>query len=370
MINVLVTGANGFIGKHLVEALLRRKDVNLRTYVRGDNLDSVLPNVDVIYHLAGVNRPENEDDHRKINYGLTKEIIDKLVSLNAHPTFVLASSSQSDLSNAYGKSKRLAEELVEKWPNQTGGTSIIYKLKNVFGKWCRPNYNSVVATFCHNIANDLTIQISDCDKSLHLVYIDDVVRSFINILDEEDIGKMYRTIYPEYYITLGNLADIIQSFYESRKTLKMPCMRNRFDQELYATYMSYVNHSKLNYDLDTKIDNRGCLAEFIKSDSFGQIFVSRTNPGITRGNHYHHTKIEKFFVLEGDAIVRLRSIKPGDVKDVKQFSVSGKKWEIVEIPPGHTHSIENVGNTDMVAVFWASEVFNSEKPDTIFENVI
>jgi UDP-2-acetamido-2,6-beta-L-arabino-hexul-4-ose reductase len=249
---------------------------------------------------------------------------------------------------------------------QTGAPVLIYRLKNTFGKWCRPNYNSVVATFCHNIANDLPIQISDPDRELDLVYVDDVVNAFLAELALETGSSGSREI-PSYRLTLGDLAGRIQSFQDMRANLLIPDFTLRFNQQLYATYLSYVPDEDRRHQLQIKADQRGCLSEFVKSAHFGQLFVSRTKPGVTRGNHYHHTKSEKFFVVEGEAVIRMRHVER---REVVEYRVCGEALQVIDVPPGYTHSIENIGPGDMVTLFWASEIFDPDRPDTYFLPVL
>ncbi len=378
MQTILVTGSAGFIGKHLMEAFGRRPDVRVVGFDLGntaEELDRALTEADIIYHLAGVNRPQDPGEFQTGNAGFTETLCTSLQRLGRKPTIVLSSSIQAELDNPYGVSKREAEQVLQVWSQKTGGRCVIFRLKNVFGKWCRPNYNSVTATFCHNIAHDLPIAISDPNKELELVYIDDVVAAFAAVLDEKSAPELssYRQVARSVKITLGALAAKIQSFRQSRQSLRLPSFADEFTRGLYATYLSYLEASDLAYSLDLKTDNRGCLAEFMKSEHFGQIFVSRTKPGITRGNHYHHTKTEKFLVVEGEAVIRLRAIQPGGEGQrpaVIEHRVSGRDFRVVDIPPGYTHSVENVGNTETVVLFWASEVFDPLQPDTSFLPVL
>ena len=279
------------------------------------------------------------------------------------PLLVLSSSTQAALDNPYGLSKRQAEDAVFDFGRETGASVFVFRLPGVFGKWCRPNYNSVVATFCHNIARDLPIAISDPAREIELVYIDDVVRAFIGIMDGRlpvSDGK-YCLAEPTYRISLGALAETIQGFRDSRVSLALPDMSDPFIRALYATYVSYLPADSFAYALTQRTDPRGELAELLKSPHIGQIFVSRTRPGITRGNHYHDTKVEKFVVLEGDAVIRFRHILGGDVIE---YPVSGREFRVVDIPPGYTHSIENVGQNDLIVLFWADEIFDPDIPDT------
>jgi UDP-2-acetamido-2,6-beta-L-arabino-hexul-4-ose reductase len=311
-----------------------------------------------------VNRPEKPEDFQTGNAGFTSEICENLVKLGRRPCLVLSSSIQAALDNAYGQSKRGAETAVESWARQHEASAVIFRLKNVFGKWCRPNYNSVTATFCHNIAHDLPITISDPNRELDLVYIDHVIEAMLGVLDQVPKPGIaeYREVSKSFRTTLGDLAARIRSFRESRRTLRLPTFEDEFTRCLYATYLSYLDGPEFSYRLEAKHDPRGSLAEFMKSEQFGQIFVSRTKPGITRGNHYHHTKTEKFLVLEGEAVIRFRHI---DGKEIIEHQVSGAEYRVLDIPPGYTHSIENVGTGEMVVLFWASEIFDPARPDTI-----
>jgi UDP-2-acetamido-2,6-beta-L-arabino-hexul-4-ose reductase len=404
-----------------MEALGRNQTVRAIGYDLGvpdSELDRALGEADVIFHLAGVNRPQNVDEFKQGNTGFTEQICAKLEALKRTPLVVMSSSIQAELDNPYGISKRMAEKALMAWSERTGATAIVFRLKNVFGKWCRPNYNSVTATFCHNIAHNLPIAISDPARELDLVYIDDVIHALTSVLypPSSDVrpptsdlrplasdlrppasdlrpltsGFSYREVERSFKVTLGDLASKIRSFRESRTTLKLPPMDDAFTRCLYATYLSYLDGPDFSYGLDIKTDPRGSLAEFMKSAPFGQIFVSRTKPGITRGNHYHHTKTEKFLVVEGDAVIRfrkidpaacppssdlrpltsdLRPLAPGSSQPVIEHKVSGREFKVVDIPPGYTHSIENVGTTEMVVLFWASEIFDPSHPDTFAANV-
>jgi UDP-2-acetamido-2,6-beta-L-arabino-hexul-4-ose reductase len=266
------------------------------------------------------------------------------------------------MDNPYGQSKLAAEGYLRQYAEETGAVVVIFRFTNIFGKWCRPNYNSAVATFCHNIAHHQPVTVSDPARELELVYIDDVVASLAALLDSAGIGgRAYLAeALPSRRITLGDLVARITQFRAMRTTLTLPDFSDRFIRNLYATYLSYLSLDELAYPLEVKADARGALAEFIKSASLGQIFVSRTRPGITRGNHYHHTKTEKFLVLEGEGIIRFRLVTGGEVAS---HHVSGQAWRVVDIPPGTTHSIENVGQTDLITLFWSSEVFDPKKPD-------
>ena len=365
MKHVLVTGANGFIGKNLCVALRRTANVDLLTF-DVDNAESslvdYLQRCDLIYHLAGVNRPDAIEDFEKVNSGLTETIVRHLREMRRSPYMVMASSIQAALDNPYGISKRKAEDALERYCDDGKGGVTIYRLPNVFGKWCRPNYNSVVATFCHSIAKGLDITITDAQKELELVYIDDVVSQFLSHLHGDTVAGLSRSeVTPVHKVTLGELAERIYSLKNIRTTLKIPELSDPLTRKLHATLLSYFEINQLDYPLQQRTDNRGTLAELLKSDGFGQIFVSRTKPGVVRGNHYHDSKVEKFCVIEGEAIIRFRHI----ITNVTaQYRVCGEEFRVVDIAPGYTHSIENVGGGDMITLFWANEVFDASKPDT------
>jgi UDP-2-acetamido-2,6-beta-L-arabino-hexul-4-ose reductase len=365
LVTVAVTGSRGFIGKNLLEALARREDIVVRTYdvdSIGD-LRSLLEGVDIVYHLAGVNRPQTESEFEEGNVSFTRELIDNLVQMSQKPTVVFSSSIQAELDNPYGLSKKKAEDLLTEYQSQTGAPVYIYRLPGVFGKWSRPNYNTVVATFCHNIARGLGIQVSDPERVIELAYIDDVVKGFVGILSKPVRNLHYCQVTPTYEVSLGDLAELIYSFRNSRTSLHIPDFQDRFNQCLYATYLSFLPEDDFSYHPELKSDQRGNLAELIKSPHFGQIFVSTTRPGITRGNHYHNTKTEKFIVVKGQADIYFRHIHSDQVLT---YRVSGGQPEIVDIPPGYTHSIKNVGEDELVVLFWANQVFDPDDPDTYF----
>lgn len=368
---VLVTGANGFVGRNLCVDLARREGLELFRYdvdSEPGELDVALRQADIIFHLAGVNRPQNPEEFSTGNTGLTDLICCKLIDLKRKPKIVLASSIQAALDNPYGASKRAAEDVLKNYADRTDASAVVHRFRNLFGKWCRPNYNSVTATFCHNIAHDLPIQISNPANVVDLTYIDDVVAALAAELSSSDAGvfKMAEPLV-SYQTTLGELAALIRSFRDQRKTLLLPDFSNPFVKALYSTYLTYLEPDDFAYTLDIKTDNRGSLAECIKTTSAGQIFISRTKPGITRGNHYHHTKTEKFIVVQGEALIRFRHITTDQVIEIR---VRGEQYKVVDIPPGYTHSIENVGSDELVTLFWANEMFNPAKPDTVFLPVV
>ncbi len=363
---VLVTGAQGFIGKNLVAWLKQRPGLSVLEFDQDNHpqdLAAMLAEADQVFHLAGVNRPRDEAEFQTGNVDTTRLVCAELLRLGRPVPIVLASSIQVVLDNPYGVSKRQAEEVVRNYVEQSGAQGTIYRLKNVFGKWCRPNYNSVVATFCYNTALNLPVAISDPGKELELIYVDDVIAQFAQELERESApgGLLYREVTPAYRITLGRLAELIQSFRQMRQTLYVPDLAVDLTRKLYGTYLAYLEHDDFAYTLDKKCDPRGCLAEFVKAAAFGQLFVSRTAPGVTRGNHYHHTKTEKFLVVEGEAVIRFRQLSGGEPIE---YRVRGEDFRVLDIPPGYTHSIENVGAGELVTLFWASEVFDPSHPDT------
>jgi len=371
MKTVLVTGYNGFIGKNLIATLNRIENIEILRYGRENSIDQLrefVGKADFIFHLAGVNRPIDPGDFERGNKELTEQLIHLIVEQGRSIPMLISSSIQAEQDHAYGRSKRQAEEAVIAYGEQTDAEIMIYRLPNVFGKWCKPNYNSVVATFCYNIAHDLPIQIHDRDTQLNLVYIDEVVEEFVQAMMGSANRKEgpYCSVSCSYHISLGELADTLSRFRESRKTLVLEYEQQDLDRLLYSTYLSYLDESDFSYQLEMKRDQRGWLAEFIKSNQAGQIFISRTKPGVTRGNHWHHTKVEKFLVIDGEAIIKFRHISASDEFGYK---VSGEQLQVLDIPPGYTHSITNTGDRDVITLFWANEIFNAEKPDTYYLEV-
>jgi UDP-2-acetamido-2,6-beta-L-arabino-hexul-4-ose reductase len=346
--------------------LLERKDCETRIFDQDNSVEDLkiwALGADLIFHLAGVNRPQDPMDFKTGNVGLTERMCQFLREGGRSPKIVFSSSAQAELDNPYGASKAKAENVLRQFSSDTGACVRIYRLKNLFGKWCRPNYNSVTATFCHNIANNLPIAISDPARELELSYVDDVVAAFLAEIDGGQASGEAGAEISTYKIQLGDLAGRIQAFHEMRNTLTLPDFADWFNRALYATYLSYVLPTEILHSLEIKSDARGSLAEFIKQKHFGQIFVSRTMSGVTRGNHYHHTKTEKFFVVEGDGLIRMRAVEGGPVKE---YHVTGSAYQVIDIPPGFTHSITNVGLGEMVTLFWSSEMFDPNRPDTYY----
>lgn len=367
---ILVTGAKGFVGKNLVAELKNKRnheifecDIN----TTDEELEEFTKKCEFVFHLAGVNRPEKEEDFMKGNFGFTSVLLDKLKKNNNKSPILITSSIQAKLDNPYGKSKKAGEDLIFNYAKKTGVQVYVYRLTNLFGKWCRPNYNSVVATFCNNIANNLPIKINDSEVELNLAYIDDVLNEFINAMNgQASIKDNYGYIPVTYTVKLGKIADLINKFKEIRENLQIPNMNDEFEKKLYSTYLSYLPENEFSYPVKMNIDNRGSFTELLKTKERGQVSVNISKPGIVKGNHWHHTKNEKFIVVSGEGIIRFRKI---DSEKVIEYKVSGERLEIVDIPCGYTHNIENVGNTDMVTIMWANEIFDPNKPDTYYMEV-
>ncbi len=368
--NILVTGAKGFVGKNLIAELRNRNYTNIFEYdvdTNRDLFDVYTKNCEFVFHLAGVNRPNNQDEFMQTNSGFTSSLLDSLNKHNNKAPVLITSSIQVEFDNLYGKSKKAGEDLMFSYEKETGTKIFVYRLPNVFGKWCRPNYNSAVATFCNNIAAELPIRVNDPNIEMNLVYIDDVVDEFINALEGKENRKdSYCYVETMHSIKLGNIVDLLKSFRESRETRSIPDMSDGFTKKLYSTYLSYLPDNQFSYPLKMNVDDRGSFTEFIKTVDRGQVSINISKPGITKGNHWHHTKNEKFLVVSGQGIIKFRKI---DSDKVIEYHVSGDKLEVVDIPTGYTHSIINIGNTDMVTVMWANEAFNPDKPDTIFLEV-
>lgn len=374
MKKILVTGSNGFVGKNTVVALNEAKKYEVLTIDRNnteEELKKATLDADFIVHLAGVNRPKETKEFYEGNGGLTEKIVGFLKEENKNTPILITSSTHAVLDNDYGKSKKQSEDALVKYSDECDAKVYIFRLPNLFGKWCRPNYNSAVSTFCYNIAHDLDVWVNDPSIELNLVYIDDVVAAIMDSI--EDIGansvqidKYYYEVTTVYKRTLGNIVDSLKMFRNMRKSLLIPDLSDGFNKALYSTYLTYLEEDDFSYFLDKKEDNRGWLAELVKSERFGQMFVSKTHPGITRGNHWHHTKTEKFIVIQGQANIRFRKI---DEDKVIEYIVDGENPQVLDIPPGYTHSIENIGQDEVITLFWSNEMFNPEKPDTYFLEV-
>jgi len=362
---ILITGSQGFIGQNLFVRLSELSDIEVLHLTRNDPLDlldELVAKSDAIVHLAGENRPKDIADFSVVNADLTKSICNIIRKLKRNIPLILASSTQASMDNPYGKSKRSAERAVEQLAEETGNTVNIYRLPGVFGKWCRPNYNSVVATFCHNIANDLPIKVNDASLPIKLVYIDDVITDFINTLQATEHKVVnWRKISPEYSITLGDLSKQIEAFKECRTNLVSERVGLGLTRALYSTYISYLPPVKFMYDLPQHGDERGIFVEMLKTADSGQFSFFTAHPGVTRGGHYHHSKSEKFLVIKGSAQFRFRHVVKNEVYEV---FTSGEKSQVVESIPGWVHDITNIGEEEMVVMLWANEIFDKKQPDT------
>ena len=434
---ILITGAKGFIGKNLIAELNNivegktkvypvSTDMEIMPYDIDSNpsdLDLYCKEADFVFHLAGVNRPQKQEEFMEGNFGFTSVLLDGLKKYQNNCPVMISSSTQAASENAYGLSKRAGEELMFDYAKETGAKVLVYRFPNVFGKWCRPNYNSAVATFCYNVTRDMEIQVNDPSVSMNLVYIDDVVHELITaLLGKENRKAPYCEVPVVHSKKLGEIVDLIYSFKASRENRSIPDMSDPFTKKLYSTYLSYLAEDKFSYPLKMNVDERGSFTEIIKTADRGQFSVNISKPGITKGQHWHHTKNEKFVVVSGKGVIRFRkveslrtedkSIKTKDerqkiedksqkIKDegqkiedksiktkdegqkiedksqetatldanIIEYFVSGDKLEVVDIPVGYTHNIENLGDTEMVTFMWCNEVFDAERPDTYFEKV-
>lgn len=367
---ILVTGAKGFVGKNLVAELRNQKNADVFEYdIDSDPslLDIYCKEADFVFHLAGVNRPKDQAEYMEGNFGFTSTILDTLKKHGNKCPVMISSSTHAVLNNLYGNSKKAGEDLLFGYSKETGAKVLVYRFPNVFGKWCRPNYNSAIATFCNNIANDLAITVNDPSVIMKLVYIDDVVGELISALNgKENCVGGFCEVPIVHTITLGEIAELIHSFKKSREERSIPNMSDEFTKKLYSTYLSYLPKDQFSYPLKMNTDNRGSFTEFIKTPDRGQVSINISKPGIMKGNHWHHTKNEKFLVVSGKGVIRFREIGS---EEVIEYQVSGDKLEVVDIPTGYTHNIENLGDTDMVTIIWANECFNPEKPDTYYLEV-
>ena len=365
---ILITGAGGFIGKNLVATLKTAGYTDLMLFERDDppeTLAEYAARAGFVYHLAGINRPKDPSEFYAGNAGLTETLLSLLDKAGNKAPVLVTSSTQAALDNDYGKSKAQAEQAIFAHGKATGAPVYVFRLPGVFGKWCRPNYNSVVATFCHNSANGLPLSVRDPEYRLPLVYIDDVVASFVAALDGNCTREGdYCVIAVVHETTLGHLAETIEGFAKNRETLDVPDQTpGSLEQKLYSTWLSYLPADRFSYPLNMHCDNRGSFTEFLHTPAHGQVSINISKPGIVKGNHWHHSKNEKFLVVKGTGVIRFRAL---DSTEVIEYHVSGDKLEVVDIPTGYTHNIENVGEDDMVTVMWANEVFDPDHPDTFF----
>lgn len=361
---VLITGANGFIGKNLQLHLAERENVEVLCFTRDHaqaDLELLVADADVIFHLAGVNRPQDPAEFKEGNTELTKALCNALQKANRVVPVIYSSSIQAVAENPYGESKRAAEDVLLSYEKESGAPVYIYRLANVFGKWARPNYNSAVATFCHNISQGLPIQVNDPSAKINLVYIDDVVFSFLKILDGQIEQSGFVEIEQQYHISVGELADQIQAFKDSRDNLITEDVGSGLVRALYSTYVSYLEPKQFSYQVPKYGDERGVFVEMLKTKGAGQFSFFTAHPSITRGGHYHHSKTEKFLVIKGKACFRFRHMFTGEFYELH---TDGEQPEVVETVTGWTHDITNVGDDEMVVMLWANENFDRENPDT------
>ncbi len=396
---ILVTGAKGFVGRNLCAQLNNIKEKKATTYgvevsevfeydidSNPEELDRYCAEADFVFNLAGVNRPQNNEEFMAGNFGFASTLLNTLKKYGNTCPVMLSSSIQATLigrygQSDYGRSKLAGEELFFDYGRETGAKVLVYRFPNLFGKWCKPNYNSAVATFCNNIANDLPIQVNDPSVELELLYIDDLIEEMISALlghehhcefDGVDTvitpNGRYCAVPVTHKVTLGHIVELLESFRNMPQTLGVPDLTpNSFDKKLYSTYLSYLPKEKMCYDLKMNIDARGSFTEIIRTNSAGQVSVNISKPGITKGQHWHHTKNEKFVVVSGHGLIQLRKI---GTEEVLNFEVSGKRIQVVEMIPGYTHNIINLSETDdLITVMWCNEPFNPNYPDTFFEPV-
>ena len=368
---ILITGAGGFVGRNLVATLHAMGCRDLLLFEKEDTAETLADycrRAAFVVHLAGINRPKDPSEFYSGNAGLTDTMLHLLAACGSKAPVLVTSSIQAALDNDYGKSKKQAEDAIFAHGKATGAPVYVFRMEGVFGKWCRPNYNSVVATFCHNIARGLPIQVRDPSYELPLVYIDDVIACILDVLlkgKAERDPEGYCRIHPVHRVTLEHLAALINGFADARKgSLAVPCLaEGSFEKKLYSTYLSYLPTDQFAYDLNMHCDDRGSFTEFLRTPERGQVSVNISKPGIVKGNHWHHTKNEKFLVVRGEGVIRFRRI---DCDEIIEYRVSGEKLQVVDIPCGYTHNIENVGHEDMITVMWANECFDPDHPDTFY----
>lgn len=368
--NIVITGANGFVGRNLYQELVKDEKYNVIKITRESSdefLKSALIDADFIFHLAGENRPKTEEGFIKGNVELSEKIIAFTKENEKKPTIVYSSTIQASKDNPYGQSKNKAEQLFETFRTENGNDVYIYRLNNLFGKWSKPNYNTVIATFCHKIARNEEVQVNDPNAELTLNYIDDVLEEFKRALQgNPTLLDGFGVVPNEHKVKLGYIAETIKQFKKDREDRTLPKLDDDFTKALYSTYLSFLPEDEFSYPLITHSDHRGSFTEFIKTPDRGQVSVNISKPGITKGQHWHHTKNEKFLVVSGEGVIRFR--KP-DSENIIEYFVSGEKLEVVDIPVGYTHNIENLGATDMVTIMWVNEMFNPDHPDTYYLEV-
>lgn len=367
---ILITGSEGFVGKNLVAELKNRNYHELYLFDRDNTINELeewTKDAEFIFHLAGVNRPETEEEFMEGNADLTAQLTKFLVkNKNAAPVMI-SSSIQAEKDSSYGLSKKAGEDYIFEYGKENNVPVYIYRFANLYGKWSRPNYNTVIATFCHNVAHGLPIQVNDPEVLITFQYIDDVVNELINCLEGEPTQDGQFNDVPEKDTrSLGEISELIQGFKASRQNLEVPNMADRFTKNLYSTYLSFLPETEFSYKLKMNVDDRGSFTEFLRSEDRGQVSINVSKPGITKGQHWHHSKNEKFLVVKGHGLIRFRKV--GDEKII-EYPVNGDDLEVVDIPTGYTHSIVNTGKKDMVTVMWVNEPFNPDQPDTYYLEV-
>jgi UDP-2-acetamido-2,6-beta-L-arabino-hexul-4-ose reductase len=367
---ILITGSNGFIAKNLILRLGEMPDVDILEYNTAssvNDLERYIHSCEFIFHLAGVNRPVNDADFLNVNGGLTKRICEISAKTDQKPSIIFPSSTQAGLDNEYGKSKVIAEKALQSYAKKNQAKIFIYRLPSVMGKWCRPDYNSVVATFCHNIANDKPITINNAETLIELIYIDDVVNEFIRIITENPVNDDdYMSVNPIYEISLGKLSEYLYGFRKNRKDLFIDEVGSGFLRALYSTFISYYSKNEFSYEIPFSTDERGTFVEMLKTGNSGQMSFFTCHPGLTRGSHYHHTKTEKFLVVQGNAKFRFRNLLDDYIHEI---DTSSQQPEIVESIPGWVHDVTNTGNDELIVMIWANEIFDKKKSDTVYAEV-
>ena len=384
---ILVTGAKGFVGRNLCAHLNNIKDGKARNYAveidevfafdldsTTEDLDRYCRDCDFVFHLAGVNRPRSEEEYMSGNFGFTSTLLEHLKRHGNRCPVMLSSSTQAALSNAYGASKRAGEQLLRRYAAETGAKVLIYRFPNLFGKWCRPNYNSAVATFCHNIARGLAVTVNDPSTELTLLYIDDLLDEMIAALcgrehrTRDADGNEFCEVPVTHKATLGRIVELLHTFSSQPETLMLPEIpEGSFEKKLYSTYLSYLPEEKVSFPLKMHIDARGSFTELLHTPNCGQVSINISKPGITKGQHWHNTKWEFFIVVSGHGLIQQRKIGTDEILD---FEVSGERIEAVHMLPGYAHNIINLSSTDdLVTVMYCNEIFDPEKPDTYFEEV-